>query len=58
MSKKRILLGITGGIGKGIAATGAAAIASKDRIVDIITAHPSIWEGNPNINKVYDWNRI
>jgi len=54
----KLLLGIEGGIGKNIAATGAAAIASKDRTVDIITAHPSIWQGNPNINKVYDWNRI
>lgn len=55
----RILLGIEGGIGKGIAATGAVKVAKENgHSVDIITAHPSIWEGNPNVNKVYDWNRV
>ena len=54
----KILLGVEGGIGKGIAATGAVKIASEENQVDVITAHPSIWEGNPHVNKVWDWNRI
>jgi len=54
----KILLGIEGGIGKNIAATGAVAIAAEDNTIDIITAHPSIWEGNPHVNKVYDWNKV
>jgi len=55
----KILLGINGGIGKGIAATGAVRIAHENgHTVDVITAHPSIWEGNPHVNKVYDWNRV
>ena len=55
----KILLGINGGIGKGIAATGAVRIAHENgHTVDVITAHPSIWEGNPHVNRVYDWNRV
>ena len=55
----KILLGINGGIGKGIAATGAVRIAHENgHTVDVITAHPSIWEGNPHVNRVYDWNRM
>jgi len=54
----KILLGVEGGVGKGIAATGAVRIASEEHQVDVITAHPSIWEGNPHVNKVWDWNRI
>lgn len=54
----KILLGIEGGIGKNIAATGAVAIAAQENQVDVITAHPSIWEGNPHVNRVYDWNRV
>jgi len=54
----KILLGIEGGIGKNIAATGAVRIAAEGAEVDVITAHPSIWEGNININKVWDWNRV
>jgi len=54
----KILLGIEGGIGKGIAATGAVTIAAQEHQVDIITAHPSIWEGNPHVNRVWDWNRM
>jgi hypothetical protein len=53
----KILLGIEGGIGKGIAATGAVAIAAQEHEIDIITAHPSVWEGNPHVGKVWDWNR-
>ena len=55
----KILLGIEGGVGKGIAATGAIRIAKEQgNVVDVITAHPTIWEGNPHVNKVYDWNRV
>jgi len=57
--EKRILVGITGGIGKGIAATGAVRIAAEaGNTIDIITAHPDIWQGNPHVNKVHDWNRM
>jgi len=52
------LLGISGGIGKNIAATGAVKIAAEENTIDIITAHPTVWQGNPHVNKVYDWNRI
>jgi len=53
------LLGISGGIGKNIAATGAVKLAVENEVtVDVITAHPTIWQGNPHVNKVYDWNRI
>lgn len=54
----KILLGIQGGAGKNIAATGAVAIAAEEHKVDIVTAHPHVWEGNPHVNKVWDWNRI
>ena len=54
----KILLGIEGGAGKNIAATGAVAIAAEEHMIDIITAHPTIWEGNPHVNKVYDWNKV
>ena len=55
----KILLGIEGGIGKGIAATGAVKIAKEaGHQIDIITAHPQVWEGNPHVNKVWDWNRV
>lgn len=54
----KILLDISGGVGKGIAATGAVKIATENGlVVDVITAHPSVWEGNPNVNKVWDWKR-
>lgn len=56
--KTKILLGIEGGIGKNIAATGAVKLASEKHTVDVITAHPHIWEGNPHVNKVWDWNRV
>jgi hypothetical protein len=55
----KILLSVEGGIGKNIAATGAVKIAKERGYdVDVITAHPSIWEGNTNVNKVWDWSRI
>lgn len=53
----RILLGIEGGKGKNLAATGAVALAAQEHQVDVITAHPDIWEGNPNVQRVWDWNR-
>lgn len=54
-----ILLGIEGGAGKNIAATGAVKLASENGMkVDVITAWPQMWEGNPHVNKVYDWNRV
>lgn len=54
----KILLGIEGGAGKGIAATGAVKIAVENgHQVDVITAWPQVWEGNPFVNKIYDWNR-
>lgn len=52
----KILLGIEGGAGKGIAATGAVRIATElGHQVDVITAWPQIWEGNPHVNRVYEW---
>ena len=55
----RILLGIEGGIGKGIAATGAVRLAHEaGHEIDVITAHPSVWEGNPHVDKVWDWARV
>ena len=55
----RILLGIEGGIGKGIAATGAVRLAHEaGHEVDVMTAHPSVWEGNPHVDKVWDWQRV
>ena len=57
-NKEKILLGCEGGIGKNIAATGAVKVAHENgHVVDVLTAWPQIWEGNPHINKVYDWNR-
>ena len=54
----KILLGIEGGAGKGIAATGAVKLADDaGHQVDVITAWPQVWEGNPFVNKIYDWNR-
>ena len=54
----KILLGIEGGVGKNIAATGAVRVANEaEHTVDVITAWPQIWQGNPHVNKVYDWNR-
>ena len=53
-----ILLGIEGGIGKNITATGAVKIAAElGHKVDIITAWPNIWQGNPYVNKIWDWSR-
>lgn len=58
-SKLKILIGLEGGVGKNIAATGAVRVAHEaGHKVDIITAHPSVWEGNPHVNKVWDWNRV
>ena len=54
----KLLLGIEGGIGKNIAATGAVSVGVEKHQIDIITAHPSVWEGNPNVGKVWDWNKI
>ena len=54
----KILLGIEGGVGKGIAATGAVAIAAQEHEVDVITAWPEIWHGNGNVEKVWDWNKV
>lgn len=55
----KILLGIEGGVGKGIAATGAVRVAHENgHEVDVITAWPDVWIGNPHVNKVYDWNKI
>ena len=45
----KILLGIEGGAGKNIAATGAVAIAAEEHMIDIITAHPTIWEGHATV---------
>ena len=54
----KILLSIEGGAGKNLAATGAIKKATEmGHVVDIITAWPSIFEGNPYINKIYDWGR-
>jgi hypothetical protein len=54
----KILLGIEGGIGKGIAATGAVRTAHElGHQVDVITAWSNIWQGNPYVNKVWDWSR-
>jgi hypothetical protein len=54
----KILLGIEGGIGKGIAATGAVKIASEEHEIDVITAWPDVWHGNGSVNKVWDWNKV
>jgi hypothetical protein len=54
----KILLGIEGVIGKGIAATGAVRTAHQlGHQVDIITAWPQIWQGNPYVNKVWEWSK-
>lgn len=54
----KILLSIDGGIGKNIAATGAIREAyNNDHVIDVITAWPVVFEGNPYINKVYEWDR-
>jgi len=53
----KTLLSIEGGAGKNIAATGAVRVAhEREQQVDVITAWPSIWEGNPHVNKVWDWH--
>lgn len=55
----KILLNIEGGIGKNVAATGAVKVAHKEgHQVDVLTAHPSIWLGNPNVNKILDFNSL
>jgi len=55
----KILVNIEGGIGKNVAATGAVKVA-KDagHEVDVLTAHPAIWLGNPNVNKVLDFGGL
>ena len=55
----KILLNIEGGIGKNVAATGAIKVAHKEgHTVDVLTAWPQIWIGNPNVNKVLDFGGI
>ena len=55
----RILLNIEGGIGKNVAATGAVSVAQEaGHEVDVLTAWPQVWIGNPNVNKVLDFGGI
>ena len=52
----KILLGIQGGAGKGLAATAAVAELHKlGHTVDILTAWPQMWIGNKTVNRVYEW---
>jgi hypothetical protein len=55
----KILVNIEGGIGKNVAATGAVKVA-KDagHEVDVLTAWPQVWIGNPNVNKVLDFGGL
>ena len=54
----KILLGIEGGIGKNVAATGAVNTAvQQGHQVDVITAWPQVWQGNPHVNKVWEWGK-
>ena len=54
----KLLLGIEGGIGKHIAATGMIRLAHEQGYeVDVVCAHPLALQGNPNINRVYEWQR-
>ncbi len=55
----KILVNIEGGIGKNVAATGAVKVA-KDagHEVDVLTAWPQVWLGNPNVNKVLDFGGL
>jgi hypothetical protein len=55
----RILISIEGGIGKNIAATGAVKVAREaGHEIDVLTAWPQVWIGNPNVNKVLDFGGI
>jgi hypothetical protein len=55
----KILVNIEGGIGKNVAATGAVKVAQEaGHTVDVLTAHPAIWLGNPNVNKVLDFGGL
>lgn len=55
----KILVSIEGGIGKNVAATGAVKVA-KDagHEVDVLTAWPQVWIGNPNVNKILDFGGL
>ena len=54
----KVLLGIEGGIGKHIAATGAIKAAKQRGYeVDVVCAHPLALQGNTDIHRVYEWQR-
>jgi len=52
----KILLGIEGGAGKGLAATAAVhELNELGHQVDVLTAWPQMWIGNNDVNRVYEW---
>ncbi len=54
----KILLGINGGAGKGLAATAAVhELSLLGHEVDIITAWPQMWTGNTDVSRVYEWSK-